>query len=59
MLDGVQQGLCSPAGSILAGPADFIVRAHRLRKLLGGALRQLGVLAAPGLAIVPVGCIIR
>ena len=40
------KGLGSPAGSILAGPADVIDRAHRYRKMLGGGMRQAGVLAA-------------
>ena len=43
------QGLGAPIGSILAGPAALITRARRLRKLLGGAMRQAGVVAAPGL----------
>ena len=42
------QGLGAPAGSIVAGPAAFIKRVHRLRKMLGGGMRQVGVLAAPG-----------
>jgi threonine aldolase len=33
----------------LVGPADFIRRAHRIRKLVGGGMRQIGVLAAAGL----------
>ncbi len=43
------KGLGAPAGSALAGPADFIARAHRIRKMLGGGLRQAGVLAAAAL----------
>lgn len=45
----LSKGLGSPAGSILAGPKDFIRRAHRVRKLVGGGMRQIGVLAAAGL----------
>lgn len=45
----LSKGLAAPAGSILAGPRDFIARARRLRKMLGGGMRQVGVLAAPGL----------
>jgi threonine aldolase len=45
----LSKGLAAPAGSILAGPAAFIERARRNRKLLGGGMRQVGVLAAPGL----------
>ena len=43
------QGLGAPVGSIVAGPKPFIHRVHRLRKMLGGGMRQVGVLAAPGL----------
>ena len=42
------QGLGAPAGSIVAGPRDFIARVYRYRKMLGGGMRQVGVLAAPG-----------
>jgi len=45
----LSKGLAAPVGSILAGPAAFIARARKNRKLLGGGLRQAGVLAAPGL----------
>ncbi|MCC7198642.1 MAG: aminotransferase class I/II-fold pyridoxal phosphate-dependent enzyme [Gammaproteobacteria bacterium] len=40
------KGLGSPAGSILAGPRDVIHRALRCRRRLGGAMRQVGILAA-------------
>jgi threonine aldolase len=43
------KGLGAPAGSALVGPADVIARAHRVRKMLGGGLRQAGVLAAAAL----------
>jgi threonine aldolase len=43
------KGLGAPVGSALAGPREFIARAHRMRKTLGGALRQSGVLAAAAL----------
>lgn len=43
------KGLGAPVGSALAGPADFIARARRIRKLLGGGMRQAGVLAAAAL----------
>ncbi|CAD5374937.1 L-allo-threonine aldolase, PLP-dependent [Rubrivivax sp. A210] len=43
------KGLGAPAGSALAGSRDFIARAHRIRKMLGGGLRQAGVLAAAAL----------
>lgn len=45
----LSKGLGAPAGSLLAGSADAIGRAHRFRKLLGGGMRQVGVLAAAGL----------
>jgi threonine aldolase len=45
----LSKGLCAPAGSILVGSADFIRRARRARKALGGGLRQAGILAAAGL----------
>ncbi len=40
------KALGAPVGSILAGPADVIHRAHRLRKRWGGGMRQVGILAA-------------
>jgi threonine aldolase len=43
------KGLGAPVGSALAGPADLIRRAHRLRKVLGGGMRQAGILAAAAL----------
>ncbi len=45
----LSKGLGAPAGTVLAGPRDFIRRARRARKMLGGAMRQSGVLAAAGL----------
>jgi len=45
----LSKGLAAPVGSILAGSAVFIAEARRKRKLLGGGMRQVGVLAAPGL----------
>ena len=45
----LSKGLCAPVGSLLCGSADFIYRAHRNRKILGGGMRQAGVLAAAGL----------
>jgi threonine aldolase len=43
------KGLGAPVGSAIAGPADLIREAHRLRKLLGGGMRQAGVIAAAAL----------
>jgi threonine aldolase len=45
----LSKGLACPVGSVLVGTRDFIWRARRARKLLGGGMRQVGVLAAPGL----------
>ncbi len=45
----LSKGLCSPVGSILAGKKEFIDRARKGRKLMGGGLRQVGFLAASGL----------
>lgn len=45
----LSKGLCAPVGSILAGTKDFIDRARKGRKLMGGGLRQAGFLAAAGL----------
>jgi threonine aldolase len=43
------KGLAAPVGSILCGPADTVAKARRVRKLLGGAMRQAGVIAAAAL----------
>ena len=43
------KGLGAPVGSIIAGSAEFINRAHRCRKMLGGGMRQAGILAAAAL----------
>jgi len=45
----LSKGLGAPAGTLLAGSAAFIARAMRVRKILGGGMRQVGVLAAAGL----------
>ena len=45
----LSKGLSAPAGSLLCGPEDFIYRARRNRKALGGGLRQAGILAAAGI----------
>ena len=45
----LSKGLGAPIGSVLAGKASFIKKARRQRKLLGGGMRQVGVLAACGL----------
>ena len=43
------KGLGAPVGSALVGPKDLIARAHRIRKMLGGGMRQAGILAAAAL----------
>jgi threonine aldolase len=48
----LSKGLCAPVGSMLCGRKEFIHKALSLRKLFGGALRQVGVLAAAGLVAV-------
>lgn len=45
----LSKGLCAPVGSILIGKKDFIAKARKKRKLLGGGMRQAGFLAAAGL----------
>jgi threonine aldolase len=45
----LSKGLGAPVGSVIAGSADFIKRAHRYRKMFGGAMRQVGILAAAGI----------
>ncbi|HYF90768.1 MAG TPA: GntG family PLP-dependent aldolase [Symbiobacteriaceae bacterium] len=45
----LSKGLCAPVGSMVAGPAAWIARARKHRKLLGGGMRQVGVLAAAGI----------
>lgn len=45
----LSKGLASPAGSLVIGGAEFVAKARRMRKALGGGMRQSGVLAACGL----------
>lgn len=45
----LSKGLAAPAGTVLLGSREFIDRAHRYRKLLGGGMRQAGILAAAGI----------
>jgi len=45
----LSKGLGAPVGSLVAGPAEFVTEARRMRKMLGGGVRQGGVLAAAGL----------
>jgi threonine aldolase len=45
----LSKGLCAPVGSLLCGSTEFIEQARRARKILGGGMRQAGVLAAAGI----------
>lgn len=45
----LSKGLAAPVGSILAGSQKFIDRARHIRKMLGGGMRQVGILAAAGI----------
>ena len=45
----LSKGLGAPVGSLLCGSREFIVQARRFRKMLGGGMRQAGILAAAGL----------
>lgn len=45
----LSKGLSAPVGSLLCGPRDFIIEARRNRKMVGGGMRQAGVLAAAGI----------
>src|SRR5690606_29989950 len=45
----LSKGLGAPVGSLLVGRADLIDKARRNRKMLGGGMRQVGILAAAGL----------
>lgn len=45
----LSKGLCAPVGSLVAGSREFIERARKARKLLGGGMRQAGIIAAAGI----------
>jgi threonine aldolase len=45
----LSKGLCAPVGSLVCGSTDFIAAARRARKVVGGGMRQAGVLAAAGI----------
>jgi threonine aldolase len=45
----LSKGLACPVGSLLCGSREFIEQAHRVRKLLGGGMRQAGIIAAAGI----------
>ena len=45
----LSKGLSAPIGSLLCGSKDFIERARKKRKMLGGGMRQAGIIAAAGI----------
>lgn len=51
----LSKGLSAPVGSLLAGTTEFIARARRARKMLGGGMRQAGVIAAAGIVALQSG----
>src|SRR3984885_9879123 len=51
----LSKGLSAPVGALLAGSADFVGRARRARKMLGGGMRQAGIIAAAGLVALRTG----
>ncbi|XP_046409867.1 probable low-specificity L-threonine aldolase 2 [Neodiprion fabricii] len=51
----LSKGLGAPAGSLLCGSRSFVEKARRIRKVLGGGMRQVGVLAAAGLVALEQG----
>lgn len=48
----LSKGLCAPVGSVLCGTNEFIEQALRIRKMLGGGMRQAGILAAAGVVAI-------
>lgn len=49
MMFCLSKSLCCPVGSLIVGNQEFIIRARKIRKLLGGQMRQAGIIAAPGI----------
>jgi threonine aldolase len=45
----LSKGLCAPVGSVLCGSSNFITKSRKIRKQLGGGMRQAGILASAGL----------
>jgi threonine aldolase len=45
----LSKSLCCPIGSLLVGTREFVERSRKLRKVLGGGMRQAGIIAAPGI----------
>jgi len=48
----LSKGLAAPVGSVVCGSAEFIAEARRMRKLLGGGMRQAGIIAAAGIVAI-------
>ena len=48
----LSKGLGAPVGSVIVGDSDFIKRARRMRKILGGGTRQAGIIAAAGIVAI-------
>jgi threonine aldolase len=48
----LSKGLSAPVGSLLCGSKDFVMRARKLRKMVGGGMRQAGVIAAAGIVAI-------
>jgi threonine aldolase len=48
----LSKGLGAPIGSVVAGSAEFVAKARRIRKMLGGGMRQAGVIAAAGIVAI-------
>lgn len=49
LMFSLSKGLCCPVGSVIVGDSDFIERARKIRKILGGGMRKAGIIAAPGI----------
>ena len=49
LMFSLSKGLSCPIGSIVVGSEEFIERARKIRKILGGGMRQAGIIAAPGI----------
>jgi threonine aldolase len=49
LMFSLSKGLCCPIGSVLVGSTSFVEKARKTRKILGGGMRQAGVIAAPGI----------
>lgn len=49
LMFSLSKGLCCPVGSVLVGTCEFIEKARKIRKILGGGMRQAGIIAAPGI----------